>query len=104
MKFIGPRQGVRERDEDADRTARCRPPTVWSTAPEPDTWHGRTDAPFRKLPAGVDLLVEAAEPFRLHFGFDGWQQVADRDPQALGSISSACGWRGTNSRSTASPT
>lgn len=47
--------------------------------PEAKTWHWRVDAPFLSMPKGVDLLIEAAEPFRLHFGFEQWQGVRDQD-------------------------
>ncbi|MHA6692943.1 glycoside hydrolase family 15 protein [Devosia sp. A449] len=46
-------------------------------APRATTWHWRTDSPFERLPAGRDLLIESAEPFSLHFGFDGWQRLGD---------------------------
>lgn len=52
--------------------------------PEPTTWHWRTDAPFQEMPKDSSLLVESAEPFRLHFGFDGWQQVEDAPSHPLG--------------------
>jgi glucoamylase len=42
------------------------------------TWHWCIDAPFDALPADRDLLIETSEPFRLHFGFDGWQSTEDR--------------------------
>jgi len=42
------------------------------------TWHWCIDAPFDALPADRDLLIETSEPFRLHFGFDGWRSIEDR--------------------------
>lgn len=52
--------------------------------PSPKTWHWRAYAPFDALPAGVDLLVEATEPFQLHFGFNDWQEVQDRPSTRVG--------------------
>jgi len=49
-----------------------------------ETWFWRDEAPIRRLPPGRALVVEAAEPFVLHFGFDGWHQVAERASEALG--------------------
>jgi glucoamylase len=42
------------------------------------TWHWRPDTPFETLPEAHDLLVDMAEPFMLHLGFDGWTAVEDR--------------------------
>jgi glucoamylase len=42
------------------------------------SWHWRVDTPFAALPADRDLLIEAPSPFRLHLGFDGWQDIEDR--------------------------
>jgi len=50
--------------------------------PEAATWHWRQAQPFDALPAGRALLIENLEPFRLHYGFDGWYEVADRSSQA----------------------
>lgn len=47
-------------------------------APTSTNWHWRTDSPFDTLPDGRDLLIESAQPFSLHFGFDGWQRVSDK--------------------------
>jgi glucoamylase len=52
--------------------------------PEPDTWHWRPNAPFNELPLETDLLVEASEPFLLHYGFDGWRNIKDSHAQPLG--------------------
>jgi glucoamylase len=41
------------------------------------TWHWRPDLPFTALPAGRNLAIDAALPFRLHCGFDGWQGVRE---------------------------
>jgi glucoamylase len=42
------------------------------------TWVWRFDTPFDALPAERELLIDLAQPFTLHMGFDGWQGVADR--------------------------
>jgi glucoamylase len=42
-------------------------------------WHWRDEVPVEHLEPGLALEVEARHPFTLHFGFDGWQQVQDRD-------------------------
>jgi glucoamylase len=52
--------------------------------PSASTWHWRTDAPIETLPPGRALLVEQLEPFRLHYGFDGWRSPRDIDSQPLG--------------------
>lgn len=51
--------------------------------PEAQTWHWREQTPFLTLPKGRDLLLEAGTPFTLHYGFGGWQDVADRPSQPL---------------------
>lgn len=45
----------------------------------PTVAHWRTPIPVVELPAGRDLAIEDTEPFTLHFGHDGWQDVTDRD-------------------------
>ncbi len=52
--------------------------------PEAATWHWRSEAPFERLPAGRDLLVEAHRPFVVHAGFDGWRDVHERPSRPLG--------------------
>jgi glucoamylase len=52
--------------------------------PRAATWFWRDEAPVQRLPPGRALVVEAAEPFVLHFGFDGWQEVAERASAATG--------------------
>ncbi len=49
-------------------------------------WHWRHSEPFGQLPVGRALLIESPDPFRLHYGFDDWREVADRpsEPQGLG--------------------
>jgi glucoamylase len=41
-------------------------------------WHWRDEVPVTHLLGGRGLLIEDREPFTLHYGFDGWQQIADR--------------------------
>jgi len=43
-----------------------------------ETWHWRTEAAFSRLAIGPRLAVEHRAPFTLHYGFDGWQIVAER--------------------------
>lgn len=47
--------------------------------PKAAQWHWREDSPFAELPSGRTLLIEAGEPFRLRYGFDGWSQPKDTD-------------------------
>ena len=53
-------------------------------AVEAATWFWRDQAPFTQLPASRGLVIEAAAPFTLHAGFDGWQETGDRDSAPLG--------------------
>lgn len=46
--------------------------------------HWRDNAPCASLTAGMQLSVEANEPFALHFGHDGWQQVANQSSVPVG--------------------
>lgn len=43
----------------------------------------RDETPVASLAAGRTLLVEDRRPFALHFGWDGWQDIADRDAAPL---------------------
>lgn len=52
--------------------------------PLADCWHWRPDVPFVSVPRGRDARIELAFPFRLRFGFDGWQQAADLESEPLG--------------------
>lgn len=52
--------------------------------PEATTWHWRSDVPFSTLPKGRTLLIENVQPFVLHMGHDGWQQMEDRPSEPLG--------------------
>ena len=45
-------------------------------------WHWRDEVPVLDLPHGKSLAVEDRVPFRLHFGFDGWQRTEDRNAEA----------------------
>lgn len=47
----------------------------------------RDDAPCERVRLGAQLSVESREPFVLHFGHDGWQEVTDLDSRPL-----ASGW------------
>jgi len=47
--------------------------------PEAASWHWREAVPFDALPRGRALLVERTRPFTMHLGFDGWQDVQDRE-------------------------
>ena len=42
-------------------------------------WHWRDEVPIWRLRKGCALRIEDREPFTLHLGFDGWQQVHERD-------------------------
>jgi glucoamylase len=42
-------------------------------------WHWRDEVPVTCLEKGLALLIEDRKPFRLHFGFDGWQHIQDRE-------------------------
>ncbi|HVX83075.1 MAG TPA: glycoside hydrolase family 15 protein, partial [Devosiaceae bacterium] len=44
-------------------------------------WHWRELSPIGSLPAGKAILIERNEPFRLHFGFNGWHRAEDVDSQ-----------------------
>lgn len=55
-----------------------------ATVPEAATWYWQDVAPIRVLPAGRALVVQDAQPFTLHFGFDNWRNVTDRDSQPIG--------------------
>jgi glucoamylase len=45
----------------------------------PAVSHWRTNVPVVELPEGRDLAIEDTQPFTLHFGHDGWQDVTDQD-------------------------
>ncbi len=43
----------------------------------------RSETPKPTLAAGRTLLIEDQQPFTLHFGWDGWQEVAELEAEAL---------------------
>jgi len=50
------------------------------SAPKKATaWHWRNEVPVERLEVGLGLVIEARVPFTLHFGFDGWQEVQERE-------------------------
>jgi len=49
-----------------------------ATARAAAAWHWRHEVPIARLEAGRALRIEDREPFTLHFGFEGWQQIQDR--------------------------
>ncbi len=52
--------------------------------PQAATWFWRAEAPIARLRRGRALVVERLEPFALHFGFDGWRDVAEQASAPLG--------------------
>jgi glucoamylase len=53
-------------------------------APSSERWFWRDAAPVIDLPPGRTLVIEDPRPFTLHFGFDEWIGVSERDAQPLG--------------------
>lgn len=57
------------------------------------TWHWRVEAGFSRLATGRRLAIEHRAPFSLHYGFDGWREVADktatRGPAGIWSVTFA---------------
>ena len=45
--------------------------------PSAKRWHWRQGSPVDTLPKGKALLIEAREPFLLHYGFNGWHRPED---------------------------
>jgi glucoamylase len=43
-----------------------------------DTWRWRAEAPFERLALGRLFVIEHRGPFVLHYGFDGWQTIAEK--------------------------
>ncbi len=52
--------------------------------PTSSTWFWRDNAPVLGVPDGRSLVVEDTQPFTLHFGFDEWTGVTEREAQPLG--------------------
>jgi glucoamylase len=52
--------------------------------PVAPTWHWRADTSFAVLPRGRALVIEDRVPFTLHYAFDGWNQVQDREARLQG--------------------
>jgi len=42
-------------------------------------WHWRHEVPIVRLEAGRALRIEDRVPFMLHFGFNGWNELQDRE-------------------------
>ena len=51
--------------------------------PEALTWHWRNETSVTELKSGRGLIVEDRAPFTLHFGWDGWQRVEEREAVQL---------------------
>jgi len=54
--------------------------------PDAKKWHWRQLSQLDVLPRGKSILIEAPEPFLLHFGFNGWNRIEDvqSTPTAFG--------------------
>ncbi len=52
-------------------------------APKAKNTRWRNETPAAHVETGRTLLIEDRRPFTLHFGFDGWQDVAERHAQPL---------------------
>lgn len=52
--------------------------------PTAETWYWRSAATFDTLPSNRSLVVEDSEPFVLHVGTAGWQELQDRTSQPIG--------------------
>jgi len=46
---------------------------------EASVWHWRHEVPIARLEAGKALRIEDRVPFTLHFGFNGWKELQDRE-------------------------
>ena len=49
-------------------------------------WHWRNETPVPELRRGRALSIQSRQPFALHYGWDGWQDVTERvaEQQAFG--------------------
>lgn len=52
--------------------------------PQTQVWHWRLNAPFLAVPHGRNVRIELPFSFRLHYGFDGWQNIADQESLPIG--------------------
>lgn len=52
--------------------------------PSAARWHWRETSPFSTLDRGKGLSIEAAQPFALHIGFNGWTEASDRPANCNG--------------------
>ena len=73
--LVARREGrpIERLDAVAERYARGRRPRA-------SRW--RDGAPLAALPETCDLVIEAAEPFSLHYGLDGWEAPGDREAES----------------------
>ncbi|HEU0197654.1 MAG TPA: glycoside hydrolase family 15 protein [Nevskiaceae bacterium] len=56
----------------------------YAKTPKVTCRHWRDSSPCTELPCGLNLSIEADAPFTLHYGHDGWQDVAERDSVPVG--------------------
>ncbi|MEJ2058961.1 MAG: glycoside hydrolase family 15 protein [Gammaproteobacteria bacterium] len=70
-----------------ERIVDC-PTAVWARyhgrRPEADRAFWSPAAPISRLAPGQTLTIWLPEPARLHFGYDGWQHIADRQTRETG--------------------
>jgi glucoamylase len=48
------------------------------SVPAASAWHWRHEVPIGRLEAGRALRIQDREPFTLHFGVNGWNELQDR--------------------------
>ncbi len=51
--------------------------------PDPSVLHWRADIPVSALPRTKRLVIEDTRPFTLHYSYDDWRTVEERDATAL---------------------
>jgi len=51
---------------------------------QPKALHWRDYLQCDTLPEGMELWIEASEPFVLHYGFDDWQNIQEKNSEPLG--------------------
>jgi len=65
-----------------------RPMSVWQRykgiRPDPECWVWSLAAPLNQLPPDKDLLLIFSVTTKLHFGFDDWHDISDRDSHNIG--------------------